>query len=111
MPPLKTADGIAKSTDEKVQALREAFFPAPPTADLSDITGRERENQINFPPTTRQELADAIRRAPPNKAPGADGIPNRIWRLLASESSASYQVFISSILDIFNVYLRISHNP
>ena len=38
MPPLKTADGIAESAEEKVQALREAFFPTPPEADLSDIT-------------------------------------------------------------------------
>ena len=39
MPPLNTANGTtAESTDEKVQALREAFFPTPPEADLSDIT-------------------------------------------------------------------------
>jgi hypothetical protein len=54
MPPLKTADGIAESTDEKVQALREAFFLAPPIADLSDIdksSTRNRE-QIPFPSIT-----------------------------------------------------------
>ena len=43
MPPLKTADGIAESTNEKVQALRKVFFPAPPEADLSDITRQEHQ--------------------------------------------------------------------
>ncbi|KAJ6176718.1 hypothetical protein N7485_003632 [Penicillium canescens] len=109
MPPLKTADGIAESTNEKVQALREAFFPTPPDADLSDITNSTK-SPIPFPPITKQELTDAIRRAPPNKAPGADGIPNKVWRLLAGES-ASQRVFISTLLDIFNACLRIGHNP
>jgi ribonuclease HI len=112
MPPLKTADGIAESTDEKVQALREAFFPTPPIADLSDIDESSTRNrqQIPFPAITKQELADAIRRAPPNKAPGADGIPNKVWRLLAGES-ASQRAFLSTVLDIFNACLSIGHNP
>jgi ribonuclease HI len=113
MPPLKTADDIAESTDEKVQALREAFFPAPPIADLSDIDESSTRNrqQIPFPAITEQELADAIRRAPPNKAPGADGIPNKVWRLLADEASTSRRVFMTTLLDIFNACLRIGHNP
>jgi hypothetical protein len=113
MPPLKTADGIAESTDEKVQALREAFFPAPPEADLSDIESNRNQPekpQITFPPIMEQELADSIRRAPPNKAPGADGIPNKVWRLIAGES-ASQRVFMSTVLDIFNACLRTGHNP
>jgi hypothetical protein len=48
---------------------------------------------------------------PPNKALGADGIPNKVWRLLASEDSASHQAFISTLLSIFNACLRIGHNP
>ncbi|KAJ6020305.1 hypothetical protein N7499_003588 [Penicillium canescens] len=113
MPPLKTVDGIAETTDEKVQALREVFFPAPPEADLSDIEdtrNQPKKPRISFPPITEQELADSIRRAPPNKAPGADGIPNKVWRLLAGES-ASQRVFLSTILDIFNACLRVGHNP
>ncbi|OGE48027.1 hypothetical protein PENARI_c033G04144 [Penicillium arizonense] len=108
MPPLKTADGIAESTDEKVQALREAFFPTPPDADLSDITNSTKP-PIPFPLISKQELTDAIRRAPPNKAPGADGIHNKVW-ILAGEST-SRRVFFSTILDIFNACLRIGRNP
>ncbi|OGE50276.1 hypothetical protein PENARI_c017G00750 [Penicillium arizonense] len=71
MPPLNTADAVAESTDEKVQALRRAVFPAPPTADLLDIENSTRNRQqITFPSITKQELADAIRRAPLNKARG-----------------------------------------
>ena len=67
----------AETTDEKVQALREVFFPTPPEADLSDIEESSERNrkQIPFPPITEQELADAIRRTPPNKAPGAGWHP------------------------------------
>jgi hypothetical protein len=71
MPPLKTADGIIESTNKKVQALREAFFPTPLEPDLSDIESTRSQPQkphITFPPITEQELTDAIRRAPPNKA-------------------------------------------
>jgi hypothetical protein len=114
MPPLSTPGGIADSADEKVQALRDVFFPPPPLADLSDIqptATSNRPDSIPFPPITMQELEGAIRRTPPNKAPGADGIPNKIWKLLADEASASRQPFISIILDIFNACLRIGHNP
>ncbi|OQD70292.1 hypothetical protein PENANT_c265G00793, partial [Penicillium antarcticum] len=111
MPPLKTADGIAESTTEKVQALRKTFFPTPPEADLSDIGSSRSQPQkttITFPPITEQELTDAIRRAPPNKAPGPDGIPNKVWRLLASEDSASYHVFMHTLLSIFVRPRRVS---
>ncbi|KAJ6059888.1 hypothetical protein N7499_003098 [Penicillium canescens] len=37
-------------------------------------------------------MAAEIRRAPPNKAPGADGIPNMVWRLLAGESATTLAV-------------------
>ncbi|KAJ6029797.1 hypothetical protein N7499_012205 [Penicillium canescens] len=112
MPPLNTGNGIAESIDEKVQALREVFFPAPPIADLSDIDeSPANRKQITFPAITEQELANAIRRTPPNKAPGPDGIPNKVWRLLADEASASHRAFISTLLSTFNACLRLGHNP
>lgn len=113
MPPLKTADGIAESTSEKVQALRKAFFPTPPEADLSDIESSRSQQKptISFPPISKQELADSIRRTPPNKAPGPDGIPNKIWRLLASEDSASCHDFMHTLLSIFNACIQTGHNP
>ncbi|KAJ6065783.1 hypothetical protein N7444_001436 [Penicillium canescens] len=37
-------------------------------------------------------MAAAIRRVPSNKAPGADGIPNMGWRLLAGESATTLAV-------------------
>ncbi|KAJ6003542.1 hypothetical protein N7522_006234 [Penicillium canescens] len=108
----KWARNRGQDQEAKVQSLREAFFPAPPIADLSDIDESSAKNrqQIPFPAITEQELADAIRRAPPNKAPRPDGIPNMVWRLLAGDS-VSQRAFIATILDIFNTCLRIGHNP
>jgi hypothetical protein len=105
--PLKTEDGIDKTTDEKIQALRKAFFPEPPDADLSEITiSSHTKPQIPFPLISKQEVTDAIRQAPLNKAPGADGIPNKVWRLLARESAPRH-VFLSTLLSIFNTCIRI----
>ncbi|KAJ6063539.1 hypothetical protein N7499_012219, partial [Penicillium canescens] len=63
----------------KWHSLREASFPALPIASLSGINAISAQNrqQITFPAITETVLADAIRRAPPNKAAGADGIPNK----------------------------------
>ncbi|KAJ6003677.1 hypothetical protein N7522_006369 [Penicillium canescens] len=97
---------------DKVAALRNVFFLAPPTADLPNVTGIQRENQMLFPPITEQELADAMRNAmrhvPRNKAPGADGIPKYGVEVACGRINIQ-RVFISTIFEIFNACLRIDH--
>ena len=81
MPMLKFNDQVADTFDQKAEMLKGVFFPAPPPADLSDIEG-------SFYPTsphcliiiTKSEVSTALSRLKSDKAPGPDGISNRILK-------------------------------
>ncbi|KAJ5638941.1 hypothetical protein N7528_001331 [Penicillium herquei] len=112
IPALKRTDGngqLAESNEEKVDVLRNIFFPVPPEADLSDISADTAmsRSQLPFPPITVQEIADVIRRAPPDKAPGPDAIPNRVWKLLLSGCVKFGHILTS----IFDACVRVGYNP
>ncbi|KNG79995.1 putative reverse transcriptase [Aspergillus nomiae NRRL 13137] len=106
IPTLIGSQGPANTTEAKAEILREAFFPEPPPADLSDIERRVQPVQIDFPEITKEEVAKAIRRAPPDKAPGPDAIPNKIWHELLN-----VPVFLDRITQLFNTSIKIGHNP
>ena len=106
IPTLIGPQGPADTTEAKVEILREAFFPEPPPADLSDIERRVQPVQIDFLEITKDEVAKAIRRAPPDKAPGPDAIPNKIWHELLN-----VPVFLDRITQLFNTSVKIGHNP
>ncbi|KAI9034942.1 uncharacterized protein KD926_005005 [Aspergillus affinis] len=78
IPTLKTDDGLAETAEQKVEAFRKAFFSESPLADLSDIPTARIPPQIDFPDLTEHKVLRCIRRAPPDKAPGPDGIPNKV---------------------------------
>lgn len=81
-PTLLCPDGtLASEPSDKANLLRTTFFPTPPEADLDDIAGYEYPEPVPMPPITERELSNAILQAPGNKAPGPDGIPNRILHL------------------------------
>jgi ribonuclease HI len=104
-PPLKTADGeLATDPQQKAHALQQAFFPKPPEADLSDLHGYKYLAPIEFPPITEQEIARAIKRAAPRKAPGTDGIPSLILQRVAPELVPILHV-------IYNACLNLGHYP
>ncbi|GMG55441.1 unnamed protein product [Aspergillus oryzae var. brunneus] len=105
IPTLIGPHGPADTTEAKAETLREAFFPEPPPADLSDIERRVQPAQIDFPEIT-EEIAKAIRRAPPDKAPGPDAIPNKVWHELLN-----VPVFLDRITQLFNSSIKIGHNP
>jgi Ribonuclease HI len=113
IPALKRPDGSLADTNEaKVDVLKGVFFPQPPTPDLDDIQRDKREvEQIPFPPVSAQEVRDAIRRAPPDKAPGDDTVPNRVWRLLAGIPNDNDSAFINIITSIFDACIRTGYNP
>ena len=69
---------LAIDVADKAETLRQLFFPPPLTADLSDIDHFDYLNPIECPEITSAEVEKAIRKAAPDKAPGADDIPNRI---------------------------------
>jgi hypothetical protein len=73
----------AGTMGEKAAILRGKFFPRPPDASLGDIDSAEYLEPIDFPPIQEDEVSEAIRQAPADKAPGEDGTPNTIWHILA----------------------------
>ena len=77
---VKPDGGSVHQPEEKAEVLRQTFFPPPPQADLSDIDGYEYPPTIECPAITTVEIERAVRRASPNKAPGADGISNGIQK-------------------------------
>ncbi|KAJ5562064.1 hypothetical protein N7461_000825 [Penicillium sp. DV-2018c] len=115
MPALKTNDddGTAETDEEKVNMLRSVFFPQPPEADLSDIHESGGQQRATFPlmAVTEGETRAALKKAPPDKAPGEDTLPNKVWKVLADKGSRSEPWFVPLITRIFDACLRIGHNP
>jgi hypothetical protein len=75
-----TLDGQAQTHEEKICALQKTFFPPPPPADISDLSQR-----IQYPlpvlcskEITVEQIRTAVRCTAPNKAPGPDGLTNRV---------------------------------
>ena len=107
IPTLKGDGVLAETNQQKADLLRHVFFPQPPQADLSDIDSTSPPNQLTFLAISQQEIIDVIKRAPPDKAPGEDGIPNRVWKILADNNHE----FVAILTAIFDACIRIGYNP
>jgi hypothetical protein len=104
--------GFAESDAAKVRTLRSVFFPQPPEADLSDInTNRPHKTPFSMPSITETEIRAALKRAPPDKAPGIDTLPNKIWKVLSNQGSKSEKRFVPLITAIFDACLTVGYNP
>jgi hypothetical protein len=55
-------------------------------------------------------VREAFKKAPPDKAPGDDTLPNKVWKVLSNQGAKSSR-FIPLITAIFDPCLRIGHNP
>jgi len=89
----------------KTQLLKDIFFPPVAEADLADLEG------FNYPPPledcpeiTAEEIRFAIYKPAQDKAPGPDGIPHRILRLLSGPLSEPLRL-------LFNACLHVQHHP
>lgn len=111
MPALKTGDGSndAETDKTKVNTLRSVFFPQPLEADLSDIHQRNERTPISLP-TITEEVRASFKKAPPDKAPRDDTLPNKVWKVLSNQGAKASR-FIPLITAIFDSCLRISYNP
>lgn len=89
---------------EKAQLFRETFFPTPPEADLQDIDEAAQHNQVTFPDITEREVRQAIAATPPIKAPGPDGIINKVLHTIAHQITPH-------LTRVFNQSLRIGYCP
>jgi hypothetical protein len=90
--------------EEKIALLKETFFPRPPEVDLSDIENARYGDQIPMPDITEKEVLDAIKAAAPFKAPGPDGIPNKILQVAS-------HLLVAHLLMIMNQSLRLGYCP
>lgn len=105
-PDIAKPDGtMAEDTAGKAEALRGVFFPQPPEADLTDTM------LYNYPLPCEEwteivdwEVTEALRIAPPDKAPGEDGIPNRVLK-------AAVIVLTPTLTNIFNASVRLKYCP
>jgi len=100
----KLEGGLAHEPEEKAEVLRQSFFPPPLQADLSDLEGYEYPPPIECPDVAVSEIENAIRRASPNKAPGTDGITNRVLH-------QTLDILLPSLHRLFNACLRQSYCP
>ncbi|KAG0158576.1 hypothetical protein PDIDSM_6091 [Penicillium digitatum] len=106
--------GLAETVEEKAAAFQQAFFPVPPPADLSDIDSKVinhdpteiNRGPIRFPEITHQEIKQAVKASPPDKAPGEDGLPNSLWHKLIEIPTV-----LDTISRIYNACIRLGTNP
>lgn len=84
MPTLCDGEQSAITFDEKINMLKKHLFPAPSEPDLSDMENPTYPAELNCPLIiTPEEIIRAINRQSPDKAPGPDGIPNRVLKSIA----------------------------
>jgi len=75
-------DGTTKtaaSNEEKDKAFTESFFPTSGPVTQSNDYYKYPPPKFPFSPITNPQIARAISRISPHKAPGLDGIPNSIY--------------------------------
>ena len=95
---------MAQDVESKTAALQEVFFPTPPSADLSDIAGYQYGEAGEWHTITQEEIREAIHQVPPDKAPGPDGLPNRIIKLAC-------RTMVPQLAVIFNASIRLHILP
>jgi hypothetical protein len=92
-----------------VELLYREYFPEPPEVDLSGIRGAQYRNQLNDQPEAATEVSEqeqqaVIARLKPDKAPGEDGLPNRVVKAMASTAP-------ERLRKLFSACLKLSYHP
>ena len=106
-PPLKRPDSIIANTfDGKIEALRGAFFPPPPEANLSNIENAIYPDPVLVNKVIIQDIViKAINKLKKDKAPGPNGILNRFLLIVAVPLRKVFTYLFEIYLDI-GYYLR-----
>ena len=105
IPILNRLYSSAETTETKTEILQEIFFPESLSVNLSNIKQYFYSTQINFPKITKKKVAKAIRQVLPDKAPGSDRIPNKIWHELLN-----IPIFLEKITTLFNISIKTEYN-
>ncbi len=102
IPSLTTPQGKATTPEAKCEALKAQFFSPIPPADLSDIPDFQHPaEKFSFPTITLDEIASALSKAHPHKAPGPDGLPMFFLKLLGKPLLQVLQLFFQACLCFF----------
>lgn len=101
LPPIQQNDKTTTNNPkEKVEIFKETFFPA----DLTDIQDFIYPTGIDMPAITDREIENAIFRPALDKAPGTDGIPNRILRKIIP-------LILPHLHKLFNECVNLAYYP
>jgi hypothetical protein len=69
--------------------LKQAHFPPPVEADLRDLKGYSYPERVSIPERLAEDEAlKVIKELVNDKAPGLNGIPNRIFKRVADAAPA-----------------------
>lgn len=90
--------------DTLVSLSRKSKINSPPEADLQDIGEATQHNQVVLPDITEKEVWHVITTTRPMKAPGPDGIINKVLHIAAHQITPH-------LIRIFNQSLRLGYCP
>jgi hypothetical protein len=77
-----------------------SIFPPPPPADLKDLRCASYPEAVQYEPTiTIDQIQTAVNKTAPNKAPGPDGITNKVLKQSLSLIEGWLQKIVQSSLD------------
>ena len=78
---IPTLEEGAETTEQKFHELKKAFFLKPPAASLVDIGASTYPQEVPYEPQiTIRQIREAVNKLAPDKAPGPDGITNRVLK-------------------------------
>ena len=97
-------DTLADDPKEKVEILKEKFFPQSPNAKLDDIENYTCLEALETPPITDRKIMTEISRLGSDKPPESDGIPNRILKCIG-------HLITLDLNRIFNSSLHLGYYP
>jgi hypothetical protein len=81
--------------------MKDAHFPPPVEADLNDLAGFQYPREVEIPSDlTTTEVVQAIISTTKDKAPGPDGIPNRVLHRVAYVSPTLLRNIFQACLNL-----------
>lgn len=107
IPDITDADGCTHTeAPEKARIMAGHFFPQPMAADTADIAEANYPEELHGISSiiTHTEVEEALTNLPSDKAPGPDGIPNRLLKKCKLTLS-------KDLADLFNACLSLGYHP
>jgi endonuclease/exonuclease/phosphatase (EEP) superfamily protein YafD len=98
---IPTLNGCHATHQELTQALQKSFFPPAPPADLTDLPNDNHPKPVRYEPTiTIYQIQKAVRRVAPNKAPGPDGITNKVLKQALPDIEKLLQTILQASINL-----------